>query len=324
MLPIESKLIHCRWSGESTWIPFGDFRPGLDYENHTLAPGARPAGDLPGRDQRVRDLLPVRRLHHRVEGRPAGGEPLRDRRPRRGLAGPPARDRPALPVGGRPGDPDRRGGRDGPTDDRPRRPRRDGRHRDRLAPGGRGGRRRADRGDRARPVRGLPPTADEVIDATGLLVLPGVDRRPHPHARRRPTTQPDRFFQDSVAAALRRHDDVPRLQQPGDRARRLRPSARCWPACANGGRRPTATARSTTASASRQRPDGRPARRAAGGRRGRRPDLQGVHGLRLPARRPAAVRGDAGHGPTRGGMLQVHCEDPVLLDAAVAGALAAW
>ena len=23
MLPIDSKLIHCRWSGESTWIPYG-------------------------------------------------------------------------------------------------------------------------------------------------------------------------------------------------------------------------------------------------------------------------------------------------------------
>src|SRR5688500_8183492 len=33
MLPIEAKLIHCRWTGESTWIPFGDFRPGLEYEN---------------------------------------------------------------------------------------------------------------------------------------------------------------------------------------------------------------------------------------------------------------------------------------------------
>ena len=38
MLPIESKLIHCRWTGESTWIPFGDFRPGLEYENHTSHP----------------------------------------------------------------------------------------------------------------------------------------------------------------------------------------------------------------------------------------------------------------------------------------------
>ena len=26
----------------------------------------------------------------------------------------------------------------------------------------------------------------------------------------------------------------------------------------------------------------------------------------------------------RGGMLQVHCEDPVLIDAAVAAALSAW
>ncbi|MEA2546933.1 MAG: hypothetical protein QOI09_2206, partial [Chloroflexota bacterium] len=38
MLPIRSKLIHCRWSGESTWIPYGDFRPGIDYENHTSHP----------------------------------------------------------------------------------------------------------------------------------------------------------------------------------------------------------------------------------------------------------------------------------------------
>src|SRR5688500_17541570 len=41
MLPIVSTLIHCRWSGEATWIPFGDFRPDIGYENHTshLAPG---------------------------------------------------------------------------------------------------------------------------------------------------------------------------------------------------------------------------------------------------------------------------------------------
>ncbi len=38
MLPISSQLIHCRWSGESTWIPYGDFRPGIDYENHTSHP----------------------------------------------------------------------------------------------------------------------------------------------------------------------------------------------------------------------------------------------------------------------------------------------
>jgi hypothetical protein len=37
-LPIESRLIHCKWSGESTWIPFGDQRPDVGYENHTSHP----------------------------------------------------------------------------------------------------------------------------------------------------------------------------------------------------------------------------------------------------------------------------------------------
>jgi hypothetical protein len=38
MLPIENRLIHCRWSGESTWIPFGDLRVGVGYEHHTSHP----------------------------------------------------------------------------------------------------------------------------------------------------------------------------------------------------------------------------------------------------------------------------------------------
>ena len=42
-LPIRSKLIHCRWSGESTWIPFSDRRPDVGYENHTSHPAP---GDL--------------------------------------------------------------------------------------------------------------------------------------------------------------------------------------------------------------------------------------------------------------------------------------
>lgn len=37
-LPIRSRLIHCRWSGESTWIPFGDTRPDVGFENHTSHP----------------------------------------------------------------------------------------------------------------------------------------------------------------------------------------------------------------------------------------------------------------------------------------------
>lgn len=37
-LPIRSKLIHCKWSGESTWIPLGDERPDVGYEHHTSHP----------------------------------------------------------------------------------------------------------------------------------------------------------------------------------------------------------------------------------------------------------------------------------------------
>ena len=37
-LPIRSRLIHCRWSGESTWIPFSDHRPDVGNENHTSHP----------------------------------------------------------------------------------------------------------------------------------------------------------------------------------------------------------------------------------------------------------------------------------------------
>jgi hypothetical protein len=42
-LPIDARLIHCRWSGESTWIPFGDSRPDVGYENATSHPAP---GDL--------------------------------------------------------------------------------------------------------------------------------------------------------------------------------------------------------------------------------------------------------------------------------------
>ena len=37
-LPMRERLIHCRWSGESTWIPFGDRRPDVGYENQTAHP----------------------------------------------------------------------------------------------------------------------------------------------------------------------------------------------------------------------------------------------------------------------------------------------
>jgi len=38
MLPLESRVIHVRWSGESMWIPFGDLGLGLGPENATRFP----------------------------------------------------------------------------------------------------------------------------------------------------------------------------------------------------------------------------------------------------------------------------------------------
>lgn len=38
MLPLRSKFIHVRWSGEGIWIPFGELRTGLQLENHISHP----------------------------------------------------------------------------------------------------------------------------------------------------------------------------------------------------------------------------------------------------------------------------------------------
>jgi len=38
MLPLETKLIQARWSGEAAWIPFGDLELDLGFENHTSHP----------------------------------------------------------------------------------------------------------------------------------------------------------------------------------------------------------------------------------------------------------------------------------------------
>ena len=37
-LPLRDKIIHVRWSGESAWIPLGDFDFGVGFENATSYP----------------------------------------------------------------------------------------------------------------------------------------------------------------------------------------------------------------------------------------------------------------------------------------------
>jgi hypothetical protein len=38
LLPLKTRLIQARWSGESAWIPLGDLELDLGYENHTSYP----------------------------------------------------------------------------------------------------------------------------------------------------------------------------------------------------------------------------------------------------------------------------------------------
>lgn len=38
LLPFRNRTIHVRWSGEGIWIPLGDCRVDLPFENHTSHP----------------------------------------------------------------------------------------------------------------------------------------------------------------------------------------------------------------------------------------------------------------------------------------------
>jgi hypothetical protein len=38
LLPYRQKLIQARWSGEACWIPLGDFKLDVGFENHTSHP----------------------------------------------------------------------------------------------------------------------------------------------------------------------------------------------------------------------------------------------------------------------------------------------
>ena len=38
LLPLESRIIHARWSGEACWIPFGELVVGVGHENAVCYP----------------------------------------------------------------------------------------------------------------------------------------------------------------------------------------------------------------------------------------------------------------------------------------------
>ena len=58
ILPFHSKIIQARWSGESAWIPLGDFKLGVNFENHTSYPSPGQILFYPGGFSETEILFP--------------------------------------------------------------------------------------------------------------------------------------------------------------------------------------------------------------------------------------------------------------------------
>jgi dihydropyrimidinase len=168
-------------------------------------------------------------------------------------------------------------------------------------------------------LKGPAAAADEVIDATGLFVVPGcVDV--HTHTRVASDDEPDRFFQDSVAAAFGGTTTFLAFNNPGTGSS---PAAhRSILAGIDEFRRVTASdaavdfALSPTILGGMDDPIAElPAMVDAGV-----PTAKAfmVFDFRLGDRAIFDAMRVLGE---RGGMLELHCEDPVLIDAAVEAAL---
>lgn len=57
-LPFRNKLLQARWSGESAWIPLGDLKLGVGFENHTSYPAAGEILFYPGGYSETEILFP--------------------------------------------------------------------------------------------------------------------------------------------------------------------------------------------------------------------------------------------------------------------------
>ncbi|MEO8469834.1 MAG: dihydropyrimidinase [Chloroflexota bacterium] len=167
---------------------------------------------------------------------------------------------------------------------------------------------------------GLATSAREVVDATGLLVLPGVVDV-HTHTRVASDMEPDRFFQDSVAAAHGGTTSFLAFNNPGTGSspaaeRSLLAGLREWRATTN---QDSAVDYAVSLAISGHMDDPiaeLPAMVDAGVSTAK---AFMVFDFRLDDVRLFQAMGALAG---RGGMLQVHCEDPVVIDAAVEAALA--
>jgi dihydropyrimidinase len=165
----------------------------------------------------------------------------------------------------------------------------------------------------------LATSASETLDATGLLVLPGaVDV--HTHTRVATDAEPDRFFQDSVAAAFGGTTTFLAFNNPGTGAsaeaeRSLMAGLREWRAAT---RSDSAIDYGLSLAISGRMDDPIAELPAVVDEGVATCKAFMVFNFRLDDQRLFDAMRVMG---ARGGMLQVHCEDPVLLDAAVADAL---
>jgi dihydropyrimidinase len=168
-------------------------------------------------------------------------------------------------------------------------------------------------------LAGLAPSAREVVDAEGLLVLPGVIDV-HTHTRVATDAEPDRFFQDSVAAAFGGTTTFLSFNNPGTgsspaASRSLAVGLREWRAATESDSAiDYGVSLAITGSHENVRADlprvidaGVPTCKAFMVFDFRLPDAQLLDAMRVMG--------------ASGGMLEVHCEDPALVDSAVAQAL---
>jgi len=168
---------------------------------------------------------------------------------------------------------------------------------------------------------GLAASAREVVDATGLLVLPGVVDV-HTHTRVATDERPDRFFDDSVAAAFGGTTTFLAFNNPGTgsspaAARSLLTGLREWRA-ATAGDSAVDVAPSLVLTAAHEDPVAQITRAIDAGV----PTLKAfmVYDFGLDDAAILRALGAAGRG---GGMLQVHCENRAILEALTARHLAA-
>ena len=63
LLPLDSQIIHVRWSGEGGWIPMGDLDVGIGPENATSYPHPGELALYPGGESETELLFPYGYCH---------------------------------------------------------------------------------------------------------------------------------------------------------------------------------------------------------------------------------------------------------------------